>query len=84
MLQYHRIRMWKCRTANEVGAGRMKEAKHAAAVAVRLAAFIASGLGVSILLSRTQLVRVYTGDRALLQVCSSSCVQPGWACPLGF
>ena len=47
----------------------MKEARHAAAVGVRLAVVIASVLGLSILLSRTQLVQVYTGDRALLQVC---------------
>ena len=55
----------------------MKEAQHAAAVGVRLAVVIASVLGLSILLSRTQLVQVYTGDRALLQVgpaCSLFCV----------
>ena len=40
------------RVANEVGAGRPREARHAAAVAVRLAFFLAGGLGLTVLLAR--------------------------------
>ena len=41
-----------CRTANEVGAGRPKEARHAAAVAVRLASLLGLFLGITILFTR--------------------------------
>ena len=51
-----------------MGAGRLKEAKHAAAVGVRLATAIALSLGTTILLARTQVVQIFTGDPALLTV----------------